>query len=76
MDLALVHTAHFLIRHRLNCLSLLLQAKPDVLQELLNAFCWDEDEMVSHRTLVSTPVPANFILPCPRGYLSFGTHDF
>ena len=47
MDLPLVHTAYCRIQQRLNCLSLLLQAKPDVLPELLNAFSWDENEMVS-----------------------------
>ena len=47
MDLAIVHTAYSEIQQRLNWLSLLLQAKPDILPDLLNGFSWDENEMVS-----------------------------
>ena len=47
MDLALVHVAHSRIQRRLNCLSLLLQTTSDIAQDLLNAFSWDENEMVS-----------------------------
>ena len=47
MDLVLVHVAHSRIQRRLNCLSLLLQTKSDILQDLLQTFSWDENEMVS-----------------------------
>lgn len=47
MDLALVHVAHSRIQRRLNCLSLLLQTKSDIVQDLLETFSWDENEMVS-----------------------------
>lgn len=47
MDLALVHVAHSCIQRRLNGLSLLLQTKPDITQDLLKIFSWDENEMVS-----------------------------
>ncbi|XP_078382607.1 E3 ubiquitin-protein ligase rnf213-alpha-like isoform X3 [Oculina patagonica] len=45
LDLSLVHVAHSRIQQRLHCLSLFLQAKPDIVLDLRNRFSWDEDEM-------------------------------
>ena len=54
MDLALVHVAYSCVQRRLNCLSLLLQTKPDIIQDLLKTFSWDENEMVSCTSSVIT----------------------
>ena len=38
---------HSRIQQRIHCLSLLLRAKPEILNDIQNSFSWDEDEMVS-----------------------------